>query len=256
MHRIYIKSELWFAIIWIIIYVMGTSIADGVSEAVGISKSITLIFLVVLCVSIVRWMKQNDLFEKYGLCRPAAPASRFLYYIPLLFIVSCNLWFGVAMKMSPAETALYIGSMICVGFLEEIIFRGFLFKAMCRDSIKAAIIVSSLTFGIGHIVNLFNSSGAELVTTLCQVCYATAIGFLFVIIFYRGKSLWPCIITHSMVNALSAFSNEAVQTTEIEIITAIILTVVPIVYALILMRTLPKTDRASFMEPVTVKENR
>lgn len=240
MQKLYIKSELWFAILWIILYVLGTSAADGVSDAAGMPKSITLVFHIALCIIAAGWMKQNGLLEKYGLCRPYASASGFLYYIPLLILISCNLWFGVVMNMSPAETALYVGSMICVGFLEEIIFRGFLFKAMCRDSVKAAIIVSSLTFGIGHLVNLINGSGADLVSNLCQVCYAAAIGFLFVILFYRGGSLWPCIITHSAVNALSAFSNEAAQTTEIEIVTATVLTIVPVVYALVLIKTLPK----------------
>ncbi len=97
--------------------------------------------------------------------------------------------------------------MLMVEALEELIFRGFLFKAIGKDNIKTAIVVSSVTFGIGHIVNLINGSGAELVDNLCQVCYAVAIGFLFVVIFYKDKSLLPCIITHGVFCALSAFCN-------------------------------------------------
>ena len=85
-------------------------------------------------------------------------------------------------------------SMACVGVIEEVIFRGFLFKAMCKDNIKLAVFISSITFGMGHIVNLLN--GKDLIATLLQICYASAIGFLFTIIFYKGKSLLPCIITH------------------------------------------------------------
>ena len=51
-------------------------------------------------------------------------------------------------------------SMLFVGVLEEVIFRGLLFLAMAKDSMKAAVIVSSVTFGMGHIVNLL--SGAPL----------------------------------------------------------------------------------------------
>ena len=64
--------------------------------------------------------------------------------------------------------------MINVGFLEEIIFRGFLFKMMKKDNVKSAIIVSSITFGIGYIVNLLN--GADFIPSLLQVFYAIAIG--------------------------------------------------------------------------------
>ena len=63
--------------------------------------------------------------------------------------VSCNLWFGVTMNMDIPNTVFYVASMLCVGFLEEVIFRGLLFKAMEKDSLKAAIVVTSLTFGIG-----------------------------------------------------------------------------------------------------------
>jgi membrane protease YdiL (CAAX protease family) len=155
-----------------------------------------------------------------------------LYYIPLLILLTANLWYGVAMNVSPLETALYILSMLCVGFLEEMIFRGFLFNAMAKNGVKSAIIVSSVTFGIGHMVNLFNGSGAEFLPNLLQVIYAVAIGFTFVMIFYKTKSLIPCIITHSIFNSLSAFSNEAVMTLQKQIVSGIIITIISGGYAL------------------------
>ncbi|MBQ1251976.1 MAG: CPBP family intramembrane metalloprotease [Firmicutes bacterium] len=240
MNKLYQKSEIWFAVIWIIIYVAGTSIADNLSVSIGIEKSLSFLWLVLLCAVAAHWLVKNKLLQKYGLCRPAIGAAKCLFYIPLLLLISVNLWFGVTMNFSPAETAFYIGSMLCVGFIEEIIFRGFLFKAMSKDNLKTAVIVSSLTFGIGHIVNLINGSGAELLPNLCQVCYACAIGFLFVMIFLKTKSLWPCIITHSAVNALSAFSAELTATQQIG--TALFLTVVPLLYAIYLIKTIPKTE--------------
>ena len=137
------------------------------------------------------------------------------------------------MNLSLLETVLYIVSMLCVGFLEELIFRGFLFRAMCKDNVKSAIIVSSITFGIGHIVNLLN--GAELLSTLLQVCYAVAIGFLFTIIVYYGKSLIPCILCHSIVNSLSVFAVESDNL--LDIITAIVIIVVSLTYTLWIIKT-------------------
>ncbi len=69
--------------------------------------------------------------------------------------------------------------------MEEVIFRGFLFKAICKTNVKQAIIISSVTFGFGHIVNLLN--GRDIPETLIQICYAVAIGFLFYNYFYKGK---------------------------------------------------------------------
>ena len=117
--------------------------------------------------------------------------------------------------------------MLSIGFIEEVIFRGFLFKAICKDSAKLAILISSVTFGIGHVANLLNS--AEVLSTLLQICYVTAIGFLFTIIFYKGGSLIPCIIAHSIVNASSAFTVSGSQS--FSILTTIILSTVSIGYA-------------------------
>ena len=124
--------------------------------------------------------------------------------------------------------------MLCVGFLEEMIFRGLLFKAMAKNGVKSAIIVSSITFGIGHIVNLINGSGAELLPNLLQVMYAVAVGFAFVMIYYKTKSLMPCIITHSVFNGLSAFANESVMTPRRQIISGVLLAVIAGGYALYL----------------------
>ena len=239
MSKLYQKNELTFALTWIAVYVVGTSMADNLSKTVGVEKIFTLPFLLLLSTIALRWMKKEGLYQKYGLCKTEIKASKFLYYLPLAVFASCNFWHGVTLNLPAAETALYIGSMICVGFLEELIFRGFLFRAMSRDNVRAAILVSSVTFGIGHIVNLFNGSGMELVSNLCQVCYAIAFGFLTVILFHRGGSLLPCIIAHSVINASSVFADRSSVTVQSEIITAMILTLIPLIYAMVLLKTLP-----------------
>ena len=240
MKKLYDKHELIFSLIWIVLYVNVFSMADNASRAMGTEKLFTFPAALIMSLVLLSWLRKHGLFEKYGLCVPKFPARQFLYYLPLLLIVSCSAWLGLRMNMSGVETLLYVLSMLCVGFLEEIIFRGFLFKAMCRDNVKTAIIVSSLTFGLGHIVNLFNGSGAELLATVCQVCYAMAAGFMFVIIFHRGGSLLPCIAAHSGINALSAFGVEAQGMGEIY--SALALCLISTGYALILLKTLQKKE--------------
>ena len=75
---------------------------------------------------------------------------------------------------------------------------------------------------------------------MCQICFAVAVGFLFVTIFYRGGSLLPCIFTHSAINALSTFANEAGFTMEKQIMRILIMIALTVAYALILTKTLPK----------------
>ena len=232
MKKLYEKSEIWFAVAWIITYVVLASTGDNISADIGIIKIVTFPILIILSVILFLFVKRNGLSEKYGLCKSEIPASRMLFYIPLIVLLTVNLWHGVTMNVSPLETLLYVLSMLCVGFLEEMIFRGFLFNAMVKDGVKSAIIVSSLTFGIGHIVNRINGSGAELLPNILQIIYAVAIGFAFVMIFYKTKSLLPCIVTHSLFNAASAFGNEAAITSQSRIIQCAVIAIIAGGYAL------------------------
>jgi len=232
--KLYAKSEIWFAVAWIIAYVVLASIGDNISADLGIEKIVTLPILIAMSAILYFFVRKYGLTEKYGLCKPGVPAGKMLYYMPLLVLLTANLWYGAAMNLSPVETVLYILSMFCVGFLEEMIFRGLLFQAMVKNGVRAAIIVSSVTFGIGHIVNLINGSGAELLPNLLQVVYAIAIGFAFVMIYCKTKSLMPCILTHSIFNGLSAFANEAAMTPRREIVSGILLAVIGGGYALYL----------------------
>lgn len=222
------RNSLGFALMWIGIYVGSLSLADALSQAIGVEKLLTAPLCLALTAVLFCWLKGHALLETYGLAHPVGRLRPWLHYWPLLLLISTNLWGGVALQDSVAETLLYVLSMLCVGFLEELIFRGFLFRALCRDSVKTAVWVSSVTFGMGHIINLLN--GAALLPTLLQLCYATAAGFLFTVMVYRWGSLWPCVAAHSLLNALSAVAAPPSQT--LQLITAVVLTAVALAYAL------------------------
>lgn len=240
--KLYDKSEIWFAVVWIITYVALVSVGDNLSASVGVKKIVTLPILVALSMIMYFFVRKNNLTKKYGLCKPQISSAKMLFYIPLLVLLTANLWHGVVLNTSPLETLLYILSMFLVGFLEEMIFRGFLFNAMIKNSVKSAIIVSSVTFGIGHIVNLINGSGAELLPNLLQVIYAIAIGFAFVMIYCKTKSLLICIITHGIFNGLGTFANEAVMTPQKQIIISVLVTIIAGGYALYITLVVKEKD--------------
>lgn len=248
MKKLYEKSELSFALFWIVVYCAVQSLANPLSQVIGVESGANAAFSVVMTVILFCWIRKNGLMERYGLCRSGLPASRFLWYIPLVILVSANLWNGAAVNFPLAGTLCYGINMLCVGFLEEIIFRGFLFKAIARDSVKQAVVISSVTFGLGHLLNLINGRGMDLVTNLYQVTGAIAIGFLFVTIFYRGGSLWPCILTHSGIDVVSTFGSEAGLTDTRRIVFSLIRAAISIGYTLILMKTLPKGGKEALRQ--------
>ena len=243
MRKLYEKNELRFAIAWIVVYCVLQSLANPLNNAIGIGYAASAAFCILQTVVLFTFIRKNDLQQRYGLCRPSVPAGRFLYYMPLLILASGNLWNGVAVKYAPAETACRIVCMLCVGFLEEVIFRGLLFTAIAKNNIRSAVVISSVTFGIGHLINLFNGSGMDLVSNLCQIVFAIAVGFLLVTIFDRGGSLLPCIIVHAAINTLGTFANDADFTTEMHLLHLAVLIVITAAYTLILTRTLPKNQQ-------------
>lgn len=202
MKKIFEKQETLFCILLIVLYVVINSYCI---QNFGLTDYRSAIINTIFSVGILVLIITLKRVSYYGLVKVTNPKN-FLYFIPLLLIISVNLWNGINITNSSEEIIFHIITMLNVGFLEEVIFRGFLFKMMEKDNEKSAIIVSSITFGIGHIVNLLN--GADLIPTLMQICYAIALGYLFVTIFHKGKSLIPCIAAHSLINSLSIFNIE------------------------------------------------
>lgn len=223
------KHELKITIFMIVIYLVLNSICIN---NFGDKHFITAICNILLSLGIIIFILKNKLVSYYKL-NSFPKLKQFLYFIPLLLLMSVNLWSGININNSILEIIFFIISMICVGFLEEIIFRGFLFQMMSKDNLHQAILVTSLTFGIGHILNLLN--GAQFIPTIIQIIYAVSTGYMFAIILVKSNSLWPCIITHSVVNSLSIFSTTNTVTTYIA---PIILTIIPILYAIYLNKNI------------------
>lgn len=223
------KHELKITISMIVIYLVLNTICIN---NFGDKHYITAICNIILSLSIIIFIIKNKLVSYYKL-NSFPKLKPYLYFFPLLILMSVNLWTGININNSIIEIICYMISMVCVGFLEEIIFRGFLFQMMSKDSIHQAIIVTSLTFGIGHILNLLN--GAQIIPTIIQIIYAVSTGYMFATILYKSNSLWPCIITHSVVNSLSIFNTTSIISTYIA---PIILTIVPILYSIYINKTI------------------
>jgi len=233
MKKLFDKDEVWFAVGWILVYVLAFGNADTLSESIGVPKLLTcFVGMVLTALLLFGFVFKWDLKKHVGLVPLEGKAREYLYFVPLILISTVNFWNGVTMNISPLETLLYIISMVFVGILEELIFRGLLFKGMRKDNITAAIVVSSLTFGMGHIVNLLY--GAPLLDTLLQLVYASGIGFCYTAIFLVSGSIRPCIISHIFVNSTSVFAVEPGET--FNIVSALLVTAICVVYGLWLLK--------------------
>lgn len=213
MKKLYEKNELSFALVWIGLYVVVMNIAlqfcGGFDDLAG--KSVPQMLVPVVCITALAaalsvWVVQNGLTGKYGLCRFQGSLKAFLWFLPLIAMSCINLRNGLTLPAPWAITLLMMVNLTIAGYVEEVIFRGFLFRAMEKDDLRSAILVSAITFGVGHIVNLANT--ADKLGVLLQVSYAIAIGFLYTVTVYKGRSLLPCILSHMFVNGSSVFAAE------------------------------------------------
>lgn len=202
--KLFHKNEVTFAVILIVIYVVGYSVMQRVSDAAGIAFLAEMIFSAAMSAGLLLFIRKNRLFDYLGLKKPEISASKMLFYIPLFLMALAPAFFGFGMDYSPAVSVLRTVMMTGVGFLEEVIFRGFLFRGIAKENLTRAVVISSLTFAIGHFVNLLN--GSDLFSNTLQVIYAVAVGFLMVFIFMRTSSLIACIVFHAFNNCMTAFA--------------------------------------------------
>ena len=227
MKKFFDKQPVWFAVIWIIVYVLAFGNADTISESLGVPKLITAVVGLVLTVVLLLFLRKHSLFPYCGL--QSGKGGRCLWFLPLIAVSTVNFWHGMTFREG---AALYLISMVWVAILEELIFRGLLFRAMEKDGRTAAVIVSSVTFGVGHIVNLL--LGAELLSTALQLVEATALGLCFTAVFMVTGSLLPCILSHAFINCTSFFALDPTPTGRI--VTCLIVTVVAVSYGAWLLK--------------------
>ena len=201
MRKLYEKKEILFAVLWIVAYcvILGT-----IRGNFGDDSIYMFIALLVFTAGIIAFVKANHLEEKYGLVGWPKDLKKYLFFMPMWILATGNIWGGFSLSYHGVSLVIAALSMTLVGFVEEMIFRGFLFKAMMEgDKTIVAIIVSAVTFGVGHIVNLF--TGQASFETVMQIIFAISWGFILTMVCYKGGGIIPCIIAHSMIDVLSLF---------------------------------------------------
>jgi hypothetical protein len=222
MRKLYEKKEILFAVLWIVLYCVILSTIRG---SFGDASIYMLLALIVFTAGITAFVKVNHLESKYGLDGWPKDMKKHLFFIPVWILAMGNIWDGFSPSYQGTALLYAVLSMILVGFVEEILFRGFLLRAMlAKDKVTTAIIISAVTFGIGHIVNLF--TGQASFETVMQIIFAISWGFILTMVCYKSGSIIPCIIAHAVIDVSSLFGadNELVDRiyVGVMIVTAII----------------------------------
>ncbi|WP_285119956.1 CPBP family intramembrane glutamic endopeptidase [Lactococcus petauri] len=113
-------------------------------------------------------------------------------------------------QLSIAVIFSLIGALF-VGIVEEVLTRGGILTSITellpnsKYKVLLSSFISGILFGILHLFNIMNDS--QLVYTLFQVAYTSAIGFCFAIVYFITGSLAYTIIAHTLIDWSDFFFN-------------------------------------------------
>ena len=178
MPKLYEKKPVLHAIIWILIYIFMANMGVALSKILGVDNLGNGILFLILSIVLFFYIKKNHWISYYGFKKlNEENFKRTYFYIPFLLLIILNGITGFNSELKVIDILSILLFMGCVGFLEELIFRGFLYKAiLAKGNVVKAILISGITFGLGHIVNLFNGyTGTE---QIMQIIGAAAIGIM------------------------------------------------------------------------------
>ncbi|MDS9470075.1 CPBP family intramembrane glutamic endopeptidase [Paracoccus sp. MBLB3053] len=181
--------------LWTAITLFGAGLGNGHIRleqlaTSGIAWQVLLASLLLVCV--MSWAGWRDL----GFRAPASATLRVLW-LPGLFILLLFLWAVFLGLPAPGVMMMVLANTLLVGFSEEVMFRGVLFRAInLRLRIWPAIIWTSASFGLVHVLNGFLTGSFG--TAFIQAIAAACTGLLLVAILLRTGSLWVAIVFHAL----------------------------------------------------------
>lgn len=127
--------------------------------------------------------------------------------------------------MSLLLVLLNLLAFFIVGATEEFIFRGLIFGSLISrgKSVPFAVAVSSILFGLIHLVNLTHQS---LNNTVLQVIYVAALGVLLATIYMKSNNLLLPIILHTAIDFTAVSLTSSINSTHATVGTVVILYVI------------------------------
>ena len=226
MRKFYETKPVLFAILWIVVYVVLIAPLRG---RFGDGSLQMLLGLVAISAAMLAVIRLLGIQKELGMTRWLQNGRALLWLLPMWVLSTGNLWGGVSLRYDAITSVMAVLSFLLVGVAEEIIFRGFLFNGMRKTGrLTVAIVVSAITFGMGHMVNLL--TGHATAETLVQMIFAVAWGFLFTFAYLKGGSLLPCIAIHGLIDAFSVFARDNAAADWAYIIATVVIAVIYCLY--------------------------
>jgi len=221
----------WAAILAGLICTFFTAIGMAIPQILGFSTYKTYLFaaFIILFSGIlgIIFLKNNFLRIK------PAENKKVLFYIPLFLIEIIPIIFGnYNDEIIISQYFILLFFTVAVGLNEEVYFRGIILKILNIKGIKKAIIISSVIFGVLHVVNLFD--GKHVLYIILQICFAFLVGFVLSEIVIITKSIVIVIIWHFTHDFVALITGDNLG--KVDLIILAIQVIILLFYAMIIWK--------------------
>lgn len=134
-------------------------------------------------------------------------AKQWVEYLPLLLILIVLVIGNQGFQAESASFFVYmlLSQLLLVGFVEEVLFRGIMLRALVQKGTMFAVILSSVLFGVTHALQALG--GQSLQDTLLQIAYAFLIGFVLALLVVRNRAILLTIVFHGLHNFINFTGN-------------------------------------------------
>ena len=169
--------------------------------------------------------------------KPGSLFKGILLIVPGLLFVVWNVFYnlsGGAQVVTPGLAGIIGG--LAPAIFEEAIFRiiSLYFLKENGKSDIAALVISSVVFGLVHLTNI---AGMDIVNVVVQAGYATVIGLVFGAVYLRSQDAFSIILLHFLIDFSNRFfAGSSTETPVLMIAVFAVLLVLEAAYAFLLVR--------------------
>jgi len=196
-------------IVFYVALLMAYDEATATLYAQAVSDSFNLLFMLMLFLPLLQ-----DSFERIKGKVVYTVLHSIKWYVPL---VLCNAGVSMIIQMTTNLTesnnqamveqmfkqsilSIAIPSLLVAPIVEELVFRGIIFRSLRKHGFWLASLASCLSFGLLHVVtSLFTGDFTDLIFVLP---YAI-MGFFFCLAYEKTKNIYGCIILHVLNNTIA-----------------------------------------------------
>lgn len=232
-----LAALLWALLILVFYFVGGFAAAVTKASATNamLIRAVCVFAACMLAVIHIKRSKRSfSAFGFHGLTK--AGLEKVLFFLPVIAIEAVPLFAGFRADNDFKYILAVLACTLCVGFAEELYFRGFVLNALKVKGTQFSIIVSSVIFGLTHLINI--AGGAGMAETILQIFFAFFFGFVCAEVLMITGSILPVMIWHALHDFLAYTTNEGSKT--FLIAGAAIQTVILIAFGIYLFTVLKK----------------